>query len=102
MTSFPPATPLRTRLRAVYDRLRRPLAVRHALRASAAACVLLAFAVTAGLALPRTPGTAWARLALFAAGGLASLVLAARATARERSEERRVGKECRSRWSPYH
>ena len=21
---------------------------------------------------------------------------------RERSEERRVGKECRSRWSPYH
>ena len=23
-------------------------------------------------------------------------------TARERSEERRVGKECRSRWSPYH
>src|SRR2546427_203703 len=27
-------------------------------------------------------------------------VLAARAI--ERSEERRVGKECRSRWSPYH
>jgi len=24
------------------------------------------------------------------------------ATARNRSEERRVGKECRSRWSPYH
>ena len=23
-------------------------------------------------------------------------------TARLRSEERRVGKECRSRWSPYH
>src|SRR3712207_9499871 len=23
-------------------------------------------------------------------------------TVRERSEERRVGKECRSRWSPYH
>ena len=23
-------------------------------------------------------------------------------TAIERSEERRVGKECRSRWSPYH
>src|SRR5574341_801580 len=23
-------------------------------------------------------------------------------TARDRSEERRVGKECRSRWSPYH
>src|SRR2546422_8262201 len=25
-----------------------------------------------------------------------------RATLAERSEERRVGKECRSRWSPYH
>src|SRR2546422_4711481 len=24
------------------------------------------------------------------------------ATDKERSEERRVGKECRSRWSPYH
>ena len=23
-------------------------------------------------------------------------------TAQDRSEERRVGKECRSRWSPYH
>ena len=30
-------------------------------------------------------------------------VLTARASApMERSEERRVGKECRSRWSPYH
>src|SRR5256885_9251728 len=28
--------------------------------------------------------------------------LQARDPARERSEERRVGKECRSRWSPYH
>ena len=26
----------------------------------------------------------------------------ARIKFRERSEERRVGKECRSRWSPYH
>src|SRR2546427_1028003 len=25
-----------------------------------------------------------------------------RAAGRDRSEERRVGKECRSRWSPYH
>src|SRR3989449_9922375 len=29
-------------------------------------------------------------------------VLADLFTVRERSEERRVGKECRSRWSPYH
>src|SRR2546425_13308972 len=27
---------------------------------------------------------------------------AGKAVAQERSEERRVGKECRSRWSPYH
>src|SRR5438067_573582 len=83
MTSFPPATPLRTRLRAVYDRVRRALVVRHALRASAAASVLLAFAVTAGLALPRTPGTAWARLALFAAGALLALGYAARSLWRD-------------------
>src|SRR3989449_8406277 len=29
-------------------------------------------------------------------------VIARRAEAAGRSEERRVGKECRSRWSPYH
>src|SRR2546426_11793190 len=29
-------------------------------------------------------------------------LLVDRARARTRSEERRVGKECRSRWSPYH
>ena len=28
--------------------------------------------------------------------------LSIRLSRRERSEERRVGKECRSRWSPYH
>src|SRR2546425_6785374 len=31
----------------------------------------------------------------------ASILIATEAAA-ERSEERRVGKECRSRWSPYH
>ena len=29
-------------------------------------------------------------------------IILARAEASSRSEERRVGKECRSRWSPYH
>ena len=33
-------------------------------------------------------------------GDVASLILAMLAF--RRSEERRVGKECRSRWSPYH
>ena len=33
----------------------------------------------------------------------AGVILAAEADAKTgRSEERRVGKECRSRWSPYH
>src|SRR5256885_14067684 len=32
----------------------------------------------------------------------AALVAAAVLSERYRSEERRVGKECRSRWSPYH
>ena len=32
----------------------------------------------------------------------ALLILISRALGYKRSEERRVGKECRSRWSPYH
>ena len=36
-------------------------------------------------------------------GDIASnLAMAGARTWRKRSEERRVGKECRSRWSPYH
>jgi len=41
----------------------------------------------------------WAEFAWAAA--LTALVVAAAVTL-PRSEERRVGKECRSRWSPYH
>ena len=33
---------------------------------------------------------------------LLPMALAAAPTFASRSEERRVGKECRSRWSPYH
>ena len=56
----------------------------------------------------------WACILLFALGlfvcmglygtigfGLLSLILGDEAR-HPRSEERRVGKECRSRWSPYH
>ena len=35
-------------------------------------------------------------------GVLPEALSAAQAIRDERSEERRVGKECRSRWSPYH
>src|SRR3989449_10101522 len=47
---------------------------------------------------PEVPQTICRSLAI---GSPADGVFAARAM-RERSEERRVGKECRSRWSPYH
>ena len=35
-------------------------------------------------------------------GRASEVQLAALLVADDRSEERRVGKECRSRWSPYH
>src|ERR1019366_3804671 len=35
-------------------------------------------------------------------GVIAVMSIASSSGARYRSEERRVGKECRSRWSPYH
>ena len=34
--------------------------------------------------------------------GVAAIAVVAGVTLAVRSEERRVGKECRSRWSPYH
>ena len=46
-----------------------------------------------------------APIKFFAPIGLAVLALIFYASAfivNQRSEERRVGKECRSRWSPYH
>src|SRR2546422_11263249 len=53
--------------------------------------------------------SAWADSALvlltqlyFAQGDPAATVQAAERLRLDRSEERRVGKECRSRWSPYH
>src|SRR2546430_6640259 len=46
--------------------------------------------------LVREPARAECRAALVTVDGFATRSLT------ERSEERRVGKECRSRWSPYH
>src|SRR5256886_12362251 len=42
------------------------------------------------------------RVALVGAGRFGTTVAAQLGQMRGRSEERRVGKECRSRWSPYH
>src|SRR5260221_1889240 len=83
MSPRPPAPSLLRPLRRLHVRVRRALVLRQALRASTAALVLLACAVTLGLALPRTPGTAWARLVLFGCGALAGLALAARAAWRD-------------------
>ena len=48
-----------------------------------------------------TPATRQA-IADAVARGVVVLPATGRALANLRSEERRVGKECRSRWSPYH
>ena len=47
------------------------------------------------LAIPEE-GAIWLDMSLFGSHDQVMTV------ARSRSEERRVGKECRSRWSPYH
>jgi len=62
---------------------------------------LRAAAARAVAALPLPLGL----LEYFASDGLAvaaPVLAAATLQPEERSEERRVGKECRSRWSPYH
>src|SRR2546426_7961288 len=56
---------------------------------------------------PRRPARALSRSASLAPGGPSSAralraLRASAAPSTPRSEERRVGKECRSRWSPYH
>ena len=65
-----------------------------------------------GLGGSRVPRSGWAReprllglrvWSLCPATGGAAVVRGPRAAMKSgRSEERRVGKECRSRWSPYH
>ena len=54
----------------------------------------LMLGIVLGEAAPGGEAAAWA------AAGVAGLTLLR--ALRRRSEERRVGKECRSRWSPYH
>src|SRR5260221_8250416 len=61
---------------------------------------------TAALAQDGFPSKPITILVPFAAGGTTDILarIVAQALQQElgRSEERRVGKECRSRWSPYH
>ena len=46
--------------------------------------------------------TPWLQTILQSYSNQDNMVLAQKQKHRSRSEERRVGKECRSRWSPYH
>ena len=67
--------------------------VRHAVEAAAADDNVRAIVLT-GAGRGFCAGADMSRLSKVAAGG--------RPGGNGRSEERRVGKECRSRWSPYH
>src|SRR2546425_9107105 len=51
--------------------------------------------------MPDMDGLAFLR-AYVSGGGSAPVIMMSAYGGEERSEERRVGKECRSRWSPYH
>ena len=79
-----PEHPLRQILRRHYDRLRRALIARHAVRAAALSTALLMLAVAVGLVLPVVPATAWARALAAAAGAVAAIALALLALKRER------------------
>src|SRR5258707_12855720 len=60
--------------------------------------------VLVGLPEAIAPAKGWARVTLVAASEVVSMDDPVEVALRrkKRSEERRVGKECRSRWSPYH
>src|SRR3712207_7989884 len=59
-------------------------------------CALPIWALASSPTISKTPSLSpMRRFRIFRAA-------ASQATAANRSEERRVGKECRSRWSPYH
>ena len=65
-------------------------------------CYALSVCPSAGLHSPTVVGAQAANDLLDISGMKASFVLTSYNHEVYRSEERRVGKECRSRWSPYH
>ena len=62
---------------------------------------VLALILSLSLLLPTIP-TVWADEAADPETVIESVTNQLAAAGETRSEERRVGKECRSRWSPYH
>lgn len=83
MTTRAPHDLLRERLQPAYQRVRLALVARHALRAAGIAALLISAALVGGVALPVSPGTAWARLLVIGIGSLAALAFATRAFLRE-------------------
>ena len=74
-----------------------PAAIPPRWRLAAAGTGGLAVLVVVQEALGRAPLTLWVPGMIAAFALMWGMIRVA-----ERSEERRVGKECRSRWSPYH
>ena len=52
--------------------------------------------------MPRAPSEKVTQAEKLFNDGMAMVEIAKKLEVSDRSEERRVGKECRSRWSPYH
>lgn len=73
-----PDRSLRQRLQRHHEALRRAHVLHLALRAAAAASAAVALAFLLGMALPLSPATAWARLALLGLGLVAALGWAVR------------------------
>ena len=85
---------LRVAMVIMWDLMKEGQGMRRGVVIAAISTVLCAGVLTAGLAAaaddPAGPG------------GVASIAGKQTLKGEPRSEERRVGKECRSRWSPYH
>ena len=72
------------------------------MRVVVAGMLLLAVARAASAASGGPDGFGYTFVDSNEAGGPAFAPIDVTSTGTPRSEERRVGKECRSRWSPYH
>ena len=84
-------------------KLHLPVTLLSAVLACYSVAVLTASAETLTSNVTISTDTTWNETTTIGANGLTLTIETGKTlTQAERSEERRVGKECRSRWSPYH